>query len=116
MPTTLDHCNVMNASLRRVVAPGLAVLLEQLERHGRGRAGFVEREIEAFRGCGDPTAGFGWLVCESCDHHRLVPFSCKGRGFCPACGGRRMTTSARRWIETVLPRVAVRQWVVTVPG
>jgi hypothetical protein len=38
----------------------------------------------------------GWLVCESCDHHRLVPFSCKGRGFCPACGGRRMTTSARR--------------------
>ena len=26
-----------------------------------------------------------------------------------------MTTAARRWTDTVLPRVAVRQWVVTVP-
>jgi hypothetical protein len=24
--------------------------------------------------------------CEQCAFERLVPFSCKGRGFCPSCG------------------------------
>ncbi|MBA2321515.1 MAG: transposase zinc-binding domain-containing protein [Deltaproteobacteria bacterium] len=37
-----------------------------------------------------PARGFAWLTCRPCDYHRLVPFSCKGRGFCPTCGGRRM--------------------------
>jgi len=39
----------------------------------------------------------------------------KTRGFCPACCGKRMAVTARKWVETVLPRVAVRQWVLTVP-
>ena len=28
--------------------------------------------------------------CRECALERLVPFSCKGRGFCPSCGGRRI--------------------------
>ncbi len=39
----------------------------------------------------------------------LVPFSCKGRGFCPSCGGRRMTELAAHLVDAVLPRVPVRQ-------
>jgi hypothetical protein len=31
-----------------------------------------------------------------CAFERLVPFSCKGRGCCPSCGGRRMTECADR--------------------
>jgi uncharacterized Zn finger protein (UPF0148 family) len=27
--------------------------------------------------------------CDACGKNRLLPFSCKGRGFCPSCTGRR---------------------------
>lgn len=49
------------------------------------------------------------VCCEGCAFERLVPFSCKGRGFCPSCGGRRMTERAAHLVEAVLPRVPVRQ-------
>ena len=37
-------------------------------------------------------------------------FSCTGRGFCPSCGGRRMTERAAHLVDEVVPRVPVRQW------
>ncbi|MCP4239274.1 MAG: IS91 family transposase, partial [bacterium] len=82
---------------------------------GRQLPPFVWRELERFKGCGDPRRGFAWLVCRPCQHHRLVPFSCGGRGFCPSCGGRRMASLAAHWVDHVLPEVGLRQWVVTVP-
>src|SRR5262249_38816169 len=45
----------------------------------------------------------------------LVPFSCKRRGFCPSCAGRRMAQMAAHLVEQVLPWVPTRQWVVSVP-
>ena len=75
----------------------------------------MEREFEAYLACGDPAHGFAWLTCGGCATHRLVPFSCKKRGFCPACCGRRMVVTAAKWEDEVIPRVAVRQWVLTVP-
>ena len=39
----------------------------------------------------------------------------KERGFCPSCTGRRMCSTAANLIEHVLPRVALRQWVLTFP-
>ena len=53
--------------------------------------------------------------CTDCALERLVPFSCKGRGFCPSCGGRRMTECAARLVDEVLPRAPVRQWVLSLP-
>ena len=53
--------------------------------------------------------------CEGCAREHLVPFSCKGRGFCPSCGGRRMTERVAHLVDEVLPWVPVRQWVLTVP-
>jgi Putative transposase/Transposase zinc-binding domain len=44
-----------------------------------------------------------------------VPFSCKRRGFCPSCAGRRMAQMAAHLVECVLPWVPTRQWVVSVP-
>jgi len=35
--------------------------------------------------------------------------------FCPSCGARRMVETAARLVDTVLPRVGYRQWVVSVP-
>jgi Transposase zinc-binding domain len=53
--------------------------------------------------------------CEGCALERLVPFSCRGRDFCPSCGGRRMTERAAHLLDAVLPWVPVRQWVLTMP-
>ena len=38
--------------------------------------------------------GFARLKCRACAETRLVAFSCKGRGFCPSCMGRRMSATA----------------------
>jgi hypothetical protein len=45
----------------------------------------------------------------------LVPFSCKGRGFCPSCGGRRMAERAAHLIDHVFSDVPVRPWVLSLP-
>ena len=44
-----------------------------------------------------------------------MAFSCKGRGFCPTCMGRRMRVGSEHLVESVLPCVPVRQWVLTLP-
>ncbi|HEX7481364.1 MAG TPA: transposase [Polyangiales bacterium] len=59
--------------------------------------------------------GFVQLHCDTCGHDVVVGLSCKGRGFCSRCGGRRMTETALHLTDHVIPRVRVRQWVLTVP-
>jgi hypothetical protein len=53
--------------------------------------------------------------CADCAHEKLVAFSCKRRGFCPSCGARRMAESAAHLVDEVIPRVPVRQWVLSFP-
>ena len=50
---------------------------------------YVEAELRAFLRCGVLACGFGRARCEACGFDRLVPFSCKRRGVCASCGGRR---------------------------
>jgi Uma2 family endonuclease len=61
--------------------------------------------------------GFAFLRCENpdCRERELVAFSRKGRGFCPSCLGRRMAESAANLVDHVLPRVPLRQFVLTLP-
>jgi hypothetical protein len=73
------------------------------------------KELEAYLASCLLCRGFARLRCGSCDESRLVAFSCKGRGFCPSCLGRRMCGTAANLIENVLPQTALRQWVVTFP-
>jgi Transposase zinc-binding domain len=40
---------------------------------------------------------------------KLVAFSCKKRGFCPSCGGRRMAETAALLSDEVLPERPLRQ-------
>src|SRR5438128_5658333 len=82
---------------------------------GTGVPHFVEKELREFLTCGVLARGFARVRCGDCAYERLVPFSCKGRGFCPSCGGRRMTEQAAHLVDEVLPRVPVRQWVLTMP-
>ena len=44
-----------------------------------------------------------------------MAFSCKRRGICPSCGTRGMAGTAAYLIDHILPRVAVRQWVLSFP-
>jgi len=44
-----------------------------------------------------------------------LSFSCKGRGFCPSCCGKRMSEKAYHLIDDVLPEAPYRQWVLSLP-
>jgi dipeptidyl aminopeptidase/acylaminoacyl peptidase len=59
-------------------------------RDGEGLPRFVEDEFRDFLRCGSLAGGFARFRCTACGLDRLVAFSCKGRGFCPSCGGRRI--------------------------
>jgi hypothetical protein len=75
----------------------------------------VRREFEAYLKCGRLERGVLRVRCERCGDTTVVAFSCRGRGFCPSCGGRRMSELAAHLVDHVLPHVPIRQWVFTVP-
>jgi hypothetical protein len=76
---------------------------------------FVVREVEEYLRCGILEYSFIRVECEACGFERLVAFSCKRRGFCPSCLGRRMSDGAVHLTENVLPEVQLRQWVCSLP-
>ena len=84
-------------------------------RDGEGLPRFVEGEFRNFLRCGSLAGGFARFRCTACGLDRLVAFSCKGRGFCPSCGGRRMAERAAHLVDHVFPDVPVRQWVLSLP-
>ncbi len=63
--------------------------LERAEEHG-GLPRFVTAEFEEYLRCGLLEHGCLRLACRDCGYSELVAFSCKRRGFCPSCLGRRM--------------------------
>lgn len=66
--------------------------------------------------CGVVERGFARVVCPTCRYEVLVPFSCKVRGLCPSCDGRRMADGAARLVEQILPLdVDYRQWTLSFP-
>jgi hypothetical protein len=79
--------------LHTVIREHLDLFLREVSDRGDGGGlpRFVEQEFRQFLTCGVLAHGFARVRCERCTFERLVPFSCKGRGFCPSCGGRRMT-------------------------
>src|SRR5690606_12784525 len=76
---------------------------------------YVVDELRSFVKCGLPEFGFAMFVCGSCHGEHIVGLSCKGRGFCPSCTGRRMAETAAHLSDHVFPNVSLRQWVISVP-
>lgn len=101
--------------LYRVLQDHLETFLAQAATAERPIPGHVERELRAYLACGIPAFGFTWLACATCCDSVVVPFSCKGRGFCPSCGGRRMNQTAANLVDRVLPHVPIRQFVLSFP-
>ncbi len=101
--------------LHQVVSEHWGAFVEHAEEQGRPLPSFVQREVEAYLRCGMLEHGLLRLGCPACGFERLVAFSCKKRGFCPSCLGRRMTDTACHLRERVLPEVPLRQWVCSLP-
>ena len=87
----------------------------EVEAHGAGLPRFVKDEFDAYLECGILAHGFLRLTCDTCARDTLVAFSCKRRGICPSCGTRRMAETAAYLVDHILPRVPVRQWVLSFP-
>ena len=103
--------------LYRVVADHLETFLASLDADpdAKGLPAYVERELYDYLQCGILAYGFLRLGCDTCQHEMLLAFSCKRRGFCPSCAGRRMAQTAAHLVERVIPWVPTRQWVVSMP-
>jgi hypothetical protein len=101
--------------LHRTIREQLESFMARSAERGHPVPRFVEQELRAFLHCGVLAHGFLRLHCDDCGCDRLVPFSCKRRGFCPSCGGRRMADTAAHLVDRVLPAVPIRQWVLTLP-
>jgi hypothetical protein len=103
--------------LYQVVADHLETFLASLDADpdAKGFPAYVQREFYDYLQCGVLAHGFLRLGCDTCHKELLLAFSCKRRGFCPSCAGRRMAQTAAHLVEQVIPWVPTRQWVVSVP-
>jgi hypothetical protein len=102
--------------LYRLVAEeldGLESDLAAASPYGSGLPRHVTKELRAYLESGRRERGFARVVCRRCRAEHLVAFSCKGRAICPSCSGRRRHDGAAHLVDRVIPRVGVRQWVIT---
>ena len=76
---------------------------------------FIYQEFDDYLKCGIPEFGFVRTYCYECQFSGVVAFSCKRRGFCPSCSGRRMNDEADHIIKNVIPEITTRQWVLSFP-
>jgi hypothetical protein len=81
----------------------------------KGLPAYVGREFYDYLQCGILAYGFLRVGGDTCPQETLLAFSCKRRAFCPSCAGRRMAQTAAHLVESVMPWVPIRQWVVSVP-
>lgn len=105
-------------ALYRVVADHVETMLQDARdrsAHGFGLPGHVERSFRRFLDCGVLARGFARVRCATCHFEMLVPFSCKARGLCPSCDGRRMADTAAHLVDRVLPTAGYRQWTLSFP-
>jgi Transposase zinc-binding domain len=103
--------------LYQVIAEHLETFLATLaaDPTAKGLPDYVREEFYAYLQCGILAHGLVRLGCDTCPHQMVLAFSCKKRGFCPSCAGRRMAQQAAHLVEQVIPWVPTRQWVVSVP-
>jgi len=102
--------------LHKVLVEHLETFLDRAGNEEFGLPRYVENELRDFVKCGVLAHGFVRVRCNDCGKSMAVGFSCKGRGFCPSCTGRRMADTSARLVDDVFPPgVPVRQWVLSLP-
>jgi hypothetical protein len=106
-----------DGAVHRIVLEHLETFLDEARTldGGRGLPAFVEPSLRKLVECACLGKGFVRVRCSDCGFERLLPFSCTVRGCCSSCAGRRMTEMSAHLVDSVLPIVPVRQWVLTLP-
>ena len=102
--------------LYQVVQGHLETVLAARDDGASAIPAHAERALRRYLECGILAHGFARARCGDCGHDFLIAFSCKGRGVCPSCNTRRMAEMAAHLVDHVLPPVAMRQWVLSVPN
>ncbi len=107
-PPRVRRAQSRSDTLKQILRTHLRTFLDRSEgsQNPRSLLAHITRELLAFVRCGDPTVGFARLRCPACLFDQLIPFSCKGRGFCPSCpscAGKRMAAIAAHLADHVLP-------------
>jgi hypothetical protein len=100
------------SALYRIMDKHYEAVLAQADEQAAGYPAFVRREFGRYLRCGRLAGGFSRLACRSCRFNRLLAFPCKGRLW-PRCANRRMEHTAPFLSAKVLPKVAYRQWTVS---
>lgn len=101
--------------LYRVVQENYRTFASLCEEEDRPLPAFIRREFEKYMACGILSEGFARVHCGACGYDRLVGFSCKRRGWCPSCLGRRMNDGAAFLADHVIGDTPVRHWVLSLP-
>ena len=115
-PFTFSRHKPEESVLYKVVQNNWLEFQDQVIRDtGNPLPDFVTKEFDEYLRCGILAHGFLRVQCETCHYEHLVAFSCKRRGFCPSCGGRRMSETAAHLVDSVLPFKPIRQWVISFP-
>ena len=98
----------------KIIQNHLDTFIANREAEGRPLPDYVLQEFDAYLKCGIHAFGFLRLKCQGCQDELIVAFSCKKRGFCPSCAGKRMTETAAHLVDNVLPYVPYRQFVAEI--
>ena len=102
--------------LYQVIEHHLPEFTEHLRERGHFLPKFVFQEFHDYLKCGRLEHGFVRVKCTGCRNELMVAFSCKHRGFCPSCGGRRMVDTAAHLVDRVLPAIPIRHGYCPFPS
>ena len=103
--------------LHKVIRENLLSFIELAEADPSSASlpDYIKKEFHEFLGCGLLQKGLLRVRCEDCHHERLLAFSCKKRGFCPSCLGRKQALTTEFLMQELLPHVPIRQYVLSFP-
>lgn len=116
-------CPKKTQSVYRPRRPEKTVLFEVVKKHYKtwhNKAEdpvpqYIEKEFKGYLECGILAKGFACARCEDCRQEFIIGLPCKGRGICPSCNARAMVQTAANLLENVIPRVPIRQFVMSFP-
>ena|SRR5688572_5501410 len=74
-------------------------IVQEVSSDQGGVPPFVDESFQRFLRCGVLAHGFARFQCTRCKHDPFVPLSCKTRGLCRSCGGRRMMALTRHVLD-----------------
>jgi hypothetical protein len=117
-PTPYPQRRPRDTVLYRVVSEHLETWLERSREACTDDdpvPGWKEEALRRYLTCGIFQHGFCRVRCDSCGHDYILAFSCKTRSLCPSCASRHMVETAAYITDEVMPRVPVRQWVLSLP-